>query len=140
LFLGNVSFKEKITLLNIETVFAKSLYILIFVLVGYVIRPLWEPIFILKTLGLFAIYLAIRFLAIQLTFFSHYRLREKIFMTFVSPKGIAVAVVAIVLSNMPLAGLPIIIDIILLFILYSIVSSSLFGWAKNWFLKEPKIT
>jgi len=135
LFLGNVSFREKITLLNVETVFAKSLYILVFVLVGYVIRPLWEPVFILKTLGLFGIYLFLRFVALQLTFFKRYSFKEKIFMTFVSPKGIAVAVVAIVLSNVPIAGLPIIVDIILLFVLYSIISASFFCWAKDWFLK-----
>lgn len=135
LFLGNVTFKEKITLLNVETVFAKSLYIMIFVLVGYVIRPLWEPLFIGKTLALYAIYLFLRYVSVHLTFFEEHSFREKMFMTLVCAKGIAVSVVAIMLSTVPISGLPLIVDIVLLFVLYSIITASIACYCKNWFLQ-----
>jgi len=134
LFVGNVTLKEKVDLLNVNTVFAKSLHILVFVLVGYLIRPLWEVEFISKTLLLFAIYLFLRFVAVQVTFFDKFSLKEKVFMTCVSSKGIAVSVVAIVLANTPIAGLPIVVDLILLFVLYSIILASLVSWGKEWFL------
>ncbi len=138
IFVANVNFKEKIRLLDVESVFARSLTILVFVLVGYLIRPLWEPLFLLKALGLFAVYHFLRFVAIQVAFGDSHHFREKIFMSLVAAKGIDVCVVAIVLSTIPLVGLPLVVDLILIFVLLSIFVSSIAVWAKDFFLLEPK--
>jgi len=139
LFFGNIYIKEKVALMSVETVFAKSLYILVFVLVGSLIKVPLTPEFFMKSGLLFAIYLFIRWMAINFTF-RHDRLtgKEKLFMALVCPKGIAVSVVAVVLTGVDLPNISTILDLILVFIIYSIVLSSIMCWLKNYFLPETK--
>lgn len=116
-FFGNVYVKEKMTLLDIESVFAKTLHILIFMLAGVVIKiPLTKEFFITSGL-LFAVYLAIRFVCVYLSF-KEYTKAEIAIMTLCSPKGVATTAVVFILA---VSGAPeIIIDMIFAFIIYSI--------------------
>lgn len=139
LVFGNIYIKEKVALMDVESVFAKSLYILVFVLVGSLIKvPLtWE--FFLQSLVLFLVYLVIRFAAITYTFRKD-RLtrRQEVFMALVCPKGIAVSVVAVVLTGLEFPGIAIILDLTLVFIVYSCVLSAIVCWSKKYFLKDLK--
>lgn len=136
LFVGNVYSKQKIgKVLVFESLLAKSLYILVFVLVGFIIRiPLDKDFFISGGI-LFAVYLVIRYVSVAFSLRSKedgFSLKEKIFMTLNMPKGIAVAVVAFTLAtyNVPgspnyLPGIRVVLDLTLLFMLVTIILSSI---------------
>jgi len=120
-FFGSVYVKEKVTLLDIESVFAKTLHILIFMLAGIIIKlPLTSEFFIKSGL-LFAAYLAIRFVCVYLSF-RDFSKGEIAIMTLCAPKGVATTAVVFILA---ISGAPeIVIDTTFAFILYSIVLAS----------------
>lgn len=121
-FFGSVYVKEKVTLLDIESVFAKTLHILIFILAGIVIKlPLTKEFFITSGI-LFAAYLAIRFICVYLSFRDFSR-GELAIMTLCSPKGVATTAVVFILA---INGAPdIVVDMTFAFILYSIILASI---------------
>ena len=125
LFFGNLYVKEKAHLHEFSSMFANTLEILVFVLVGIAARiPLTFGFFI-KSLSLFFVYLLIRFLAVNLSFQKQgFALKEKIFMALNVQKGIAVAVVAFTLTTLKIEGIEPIISLILIFMLYSIILST----------------
>jgi len=137
LFFGNVYLKEKVELLSFESVLAKSLHILVFVLIGSLIKIPFTLDFLLKASALFLIYLAVRYVAIGFAFRKDgYTEKQKIFMTLVCPKGIAVAVVAIVFLSKGLPELTIILDLTLFFIIISIAISAIACRMKEYLLKD----
>ena len=71
------------------------------------------------------IYLLIRFLAVQVTFGKAYSLNEKIFMSLNVSKGIAVAVVAFTLMTKNIPGIDHILQLILIFMVYSIAVATI---------------
>jgi len=127
-FFGNVYVKEKIKLLDIESVLAKALYILVFMLLGVIIKLEYTKIFFLTSGALFAIYILIRFLAAKISFGKEYTLKETIFMALNAPKGVATAAVAFILAIYSIEGIATIIDMTLVFILYSIILASIVNW------------
>jgi len=126
LFFGNAYVKEKITLLEVESVFTKALYILVFMLTGIIIKiPLTKEFFITSGI-LFGTYLAIRFLATWIsTHKDKYTITEMIYMTLNTPKGVATATVVFILAVHNIEGIATIIDLTLAFVLYSIILSSI---------------
>ncbi len=141
-FFGTTSVKKKVTLLSVENVVTKALFILVFVLVGLIIKiPLRQDFFIVSGL-LFLAYTLLRFLAVHFCFKKD-TLKEELFMTFVAPKGIATASVVFLLAiyNTPgtiyyIQGMDIILNITLAFILYSIILSSIACLFANFMLKK----
>ena len=136
LFFGNVYIKQKVELMHVGSVLAKSLYILVFVLLGSLIKIPYSEQFFINSIILFGIYIVLRFLAIQLSLGSEYKIKEKIFMTFICAKGIAVAVVAFALTTLALPQITLVLDITLIFILYSVILSSIAAWAQPYFLEQ----
>jgi len=141
LFFGNVYVREKDTLHEFSYMFANSLEILVFILVGIIINFPLNFEFISKSILLFVIYLVIRYISVQLCFSKlNYSFKEKLFMTLNVSKGIAVAVVVFILAtynttyNIP--KLIPILDIILAFIIYSIVLSTIVTKLSRNFLGE----
>jgi|TARA_B100001971_G_C18244954_1_gene573584 NhaP-type Na+/H+ or K+/H+ antiporter len=155
IFFGNVYLKEKNVLQEFSSVFASSLQILVFVLVGFIINIPLNTRFLVKSFTLFLIYLIIRFGTIQLLFSKEYNLRERIFMSFNVQKGIAVAVVIFILTTymfttteivkgignlvtVPFISLPgaqVVLNLSLAFILYSIITSTIMIKLSKYFLK-----
>ncbi len=135
LFVGNISFREKVDLLNLESVLARALYILVFVLIGSIIKVPLTLEFLIKSFAVFFVYLLARYLAVTFCLRGD-GLTEKNrwFMALVSPKGIAVVVVAIVLSGHNLPELNIVLDVVFMFVVYSIVVSSITAWLQKYFL------
>jgi cell volume regulation protein A len=136
LFFGNVYVTHKLQLREVSAFFANSLEILVFILVGLIVKIPFNYIFILKSLVLFVIYLVIRYGAISLSLRSlNYNFKEKIFMAFNVQKGIAVAVVAFTLTTLHISGIQTILHITLLFMLYSILLSTIVIKFSKFFVK-----
>ncbi len=126
LFFGNVYVREKETLHEFSYMFANSLEIIVFILLGIIIDFPLEFWFISKSILLFIIYLVIRYMSVQLCFSKlNYSFKEKLFMTLNIPKGIAVAVVVFILATYNIPGIITLLDIIVAFIVYSIILSTI---------------
>lgn len=126
LFFGNVYLKEKVQLLDFSLVFSNSLEILVFILIGLVIKIPLQLDFFIKSLMLFLVYLIIRFAAISISLRKlNFAFKEKLFMALNAQKGIAVAVVTFSLANLNIEGMQSILNLILAFILYSIILSTI---------------
>ncbi len=124
LFFGNVYVKEKLTLIRFESLLAKSLYILVFVLLGSVLRISFTKQFFILTGTLFLAYTSIRFVAVFISMRQEFELKEKLFISLINSKGIAVAVVAFFLTTINIPNMSLVLDVILVFILYSLVLSA----------------
>ncbi len=120
--------KEKLELEKFVSIFTNFLKIVVFILLGIIIKIPLNPAFIFKSFLLFLVYLLIRFLTVHLVFLkTKIKNREKIFMTLNVSKGVAVAVVAFIMASLidTIQGLNIVLDLTFLFILYSIVLATI---------------
>ena len=140
LIFGNYHIKHKLELEKFASIFANTLEILVFVLLGTVIvnyasiRTFDELIF--GTL-LFFVYLIVRYITVWVSLKGLKR-KEILFMTLNVPKGIDVAIVILLaissISNVD--GITTIINISLLFVLYSIVVSTVSSLFNDWFFSK----
>lgn len=136
LFFGNMYVTHKVQLREVSAFFANSLEILVFILIGLIIKVPLNYVFILKSVLLFVLYLVIRYAAITISLKSlNYDFKQKIFMTFNVQKGIAVAVVAFTLTTLYIGGMQTILHLILLFMLYSIILSTVVVRFSTYFVK-----
>ncbi len=139
LFFGNVYVKEKPALLGAESVIAKALYILVFVLTGLIIRIPYTKEFFITSSILFICYLSIRFLSVWLSLRSeNFKTGELLYMTLNAPKGVATAAVVFSLLIHSIEGMNVILDMTFAFILYSIIVSSLASWFYAIFKSDEK--
>ncbi|MBW2969919.1 cation:proton antiporter [Candidatus Woesearchaeota archaeon] len=137
LFFGNVYVKQKITLLGIESVMAKALYILVFMLTGIIIKIPFTKEFFIASGILFGTYTAIRFFACWISLRKEYKLGELIFMSLDAPKGVATAAVVFILTVYNIEGITTMIDMIFAFILYSIILASIVTWISHFYENSP---
>ncbi|MFH1053991.1 MAG: cation:proton antiporter [Candidatus Woesearchaeota archaeon] len=132
LFFGTVYVKEKSHLSEFSSMFANSLEILLFILIGLIISVPFTLNFFFKSILLFVIYIFIRGLAIFLSLKSeHFTVKDKIFMSLSVQKGIAVAVVAFTLSTLNIPGIQPVLNLSLAFLIYSIIISTLLAKFSN---------
>lgn len=134
LLFGSVYVKEKLRLYEFSAVFATSFEILVFVLIGLSIKIPLNMTFILKSVSLFGIYILIRFSSIHLAFYEE-NIKEKVFMALNAQKGITVAVVTFMLMTIGIQGLSEILDLILMFMFYSIVLSTIVAKHSKYWIK-----
>jgi len=151
LFFGNLYVKKKQLLFEFSSTFGNSLMILVFVLVGIRIPlPLNDFTFIASSLILFLFYVAIRSMSIYVsTTRENITIREKIFLTLNVPKGIAVAVIVFSLGSYifntdgflkdaafsQLPGAELILNLALMFMIYSLILSTIANHFSKFFLK-----
>ncbi len=142
IFFGNVYVREKIALLSTESILTKALFIFVFVLIGLLIKlPLTKKFFIISLI-LFAVYLVIRYISAAVSFAKDkMSAKEIIFITLNAPKGLSTVAVVFLfaINNIPgsvyyLPGIDIVLNITLVFVLYSIVLSSIVCSFQSWFL------
>jgi NhaP-type Na+/H+ or K+/H+ antiporter len=126
LFFGNLEFKQKYSLLQFESVLSTLLKVLIFVLLGVIIKIPLSFTFLWTSLLLFGIYLIGRYIAIYLVA-PRMPSAHKIFMSLTASKGLAVVVVTFILAS-SVTGFEPILDYILAFVLYSLILSSVIVW------------
>ncbi len=157
LFFGNVFKRGKEYLTEYSSMFANTLIILVFVLIGLAVDMPLTFEFISKSLGLFLIYLIVRFIAITLSFKNlKYTIKEKIFLALNAQKGIAIAVVAFSLTTITVSTLQIIegveqtaqipfitlpgakdiLALIVAFIVYSLIISTIIQRVSKFFIGE----
>ncbi|MBW2975957.1 cation:proton antiporter [Candidatus Woesearchaeota archaeon] len=139
LLFGNLYVKQKFQLQEFALVFSNSLEILVFVLIGLIISIPFSLGFFIKSLMLFVIYLLIRFSSISASLRGmNFTLREKIFMSLNVQKGIAVAVVVFSFATLNIEGMQTILNLVLAFMLYSIILSTVVLRLVRFFVVEVK--
>ena len=137
LIFGKSKIREKVELEKFNDAFTDLLTIIVFILVGMLIIIPLDKIFILKSLALFLIFLIIRYISVNLTFKkSALKKKEKIFMALNAPKGAASIVVVFILSTYAIPGLQTILNLILAFIIYTIILSTITIKFKEHFLSK----
>jgi len=136
---GTMVLKDKDKITEFADIFTTFLKIVVFILIGLMISINLNAIFIIKSLALFLIYLVIRYFAISVAFYKvDITKKEKVFMTLSVAKGVAVATIIFLLISYDIPGLKTIIDLSLLFVLYSIVLSSISTKFMNKFIVQRK--
>ncbi len=139
LFFGSVYVKQKSEMQEFSSFFSYALEILVFILIGLIIDiPLTLKFFGLS-IALFVVYIIIRYFAVNLVLKGDYKLRPKLFITLNAPKGIAIAAVVFMLATFQtsIPEIAKITDLILVFMLYSIIVSSLVAkFSKHFIHKE----
>lgn len=125
IFFGNAYSQHRFTLLGAESVLAKALYILVFILTGAAIKIPLNLEFLMISGFLFLAYTAIRFGALWVALGSEQHVSDIAFMALIAPKGVATVVVAFSLLAMQIQGVTFILEIIFAFIVYSIIVSSI---------------
>jgi len=134
-FFGNLYIKEKEHLIEFSSLFANALEILVFVLVGLVIKAPFTISYLWRALVLFIIYLILRYIAIAFAMRNYnYSFKHKIFMALNVQKGIATAVVVLALSTLGIPELKSVVDLSLMFMIYSIILSTVVGKFSGFFL------
>ncbi len=121
---GTLKVHHKVELENFASIFSYTLEILVFILMGTFLIVKME--YILKGSLLFLIYIIIRFISVYLTF-RNIAWKEILFMSLNVPKGIDVAIVVLFLMSRfkDIQGIEIVLNLSMLFVLFSIVLSTL---------------
>ena len=129
LFWSLSSVRQKQGFIPFFPLMSSAVEIIVFVLIGLVIDIPLSMTFLLLSLGLFGIYLLVRYLSVQLSFGREYGVKQKIFMVCNAPKGASVAVMALVMTTFTrMQGIEVITSLVLAFIIYSIILASVFAW------------
>jgi NhaP-type Na+/H+ or K+/H+ antiporter len=136
LIFGNLHIKQKVELQEFAGLFATFLEILVFVLVGVIVKVPLTTWFFISSITLFGLYLIIRYFAIQISFKETFNLKEKIFLTLITPKGIAVATIVFSFTTITLDGMTQLLNLIMIFMIYSILVSTIAMRFKDYFLEE----
>ncbi|MBN2459579.1 cation:proton antiporter [Candidatus Woesearchaeota archaeon] len=140
LLFGNVYVKEKPRLQEFSYMLSNALEILVFVLVGVMVKIPLSPSFIFKSLFLFALLVLSRLAAVFACLKgSSYSFKEKLFISFNMPKGIAVAVVAFTFSLSTHPQMSIILNLVLAIMIYSLILATVVERLSGSFIKvEPQ--
>ncbi len=134
LFFGNSYIKKKQSLQEFSSTTANSIKILIFLLFGMSIQLPKSWGFILNSLLLFAVYLAVRFLSVEVSL-PKLSMKEKTFLTFATPKGITLATVALTLISLSSSFFEL-NNLLFLMFLYSLVTAMVIIHKSDWFLNR----
>jgi potassium/hydrogen antiporter len=134
LFFGNMSLKRKHSLRTVGSLLSNLFEILVFLLLGVSITLPTQWSFYIAGLMLFVVYLALRFIVVELVFFKGtLSNKEKLFFSLNSAKGVAVGVVAFSLLSLGVKATPV-IQMSMLFIIYSVVLSTILARMSKYFL------
>ena len=136
LFFGNIYVKEKGKLFEFSGIFAHALEILVFVLIGLIVRIPFTADFFIRSSLLFVLYIIARFIAVNLSFQKEFKFKEKLFMSLNVQKGIAVAVVAFSFAALNIEGINTVLNLTLVFMLYSILLSTVLAKFADLFIGE----
>lgn len=148
LFFGNVYLKHKIKIKEFSEIFSTFLEILVFILIGFIIQINFKNIlsreavsFLVISLTLFVAFLGVRLFSVIVSFGKkHFTPGEKLYMTLNVPKGIAVAVVALTLiTSIVYPGMDYIFNLMLAFLVYSIVLSAIVTRFSKMFVRVEAI-
>ncbi|MFC1801604.1 cation:proton antiporter [Nanoarchaeota archaeon] len=135
IFFGNVYVKKKRTLQTFGGSLTNLFEILVFLLLGLSITLSTDYIFYLRASALFLIYLGVRAFVVFLSFIkTNHTVKEKLFISLNTSKGVAVAVIIFTLISLQVTNINLITDLCLLFIILSVVLSTLISRMSKFFL------
>ena len=135
-FFGSISLANKSSLQAFSGIVSNSLEILVFILIGFIIKVDLSATFILKSLFVFAVMLLARYLAVRISLRrKDYTPKEQWFIVLNMPKGIAVAVLVFSLSVFGISQLETLNSLMLLMMLYSIILSSVVTYHSEHFIR-----
>ncbi len=142
IFFGNLHIKQKSSLIEFSGMFSSALLILVFILLGLMIKIPFTLNFFIISLLLYFISILLRIIAVYLSFPGNKLLnhKEKLFMSLNTPKGIAAAVVTFSLIgfsafNLIPSNAQIVLNYMFIFIVYSIIVSSIVTHFSKYFIK-----
>jgi len=123
---GAFYISKKEVLQEFNGMLSNSLEILVFIILGFIVQINMNLTFILNSFLIFLLLIITRFIAFTLTLpKDKYSIKEKIFMTLIMPKGIAVAVLIVALSFLENPQIIIINNLLLATLLYSLIISTI---------------
>ncbi len=134
LFFGNSYIKKKRILQEFSETMANTIKILVFILFGMSINLPKDPKFLGESLIVFLIYLLVRFLSVEISL-PKMSLKEKLFSTLVTPKGITLATVALTLSSM-IPSFEKLNNLLFLMFVYSLITSLISVHRSEWFFNK----
>ena len=138
---ANAPIREKFELQKFSSLFANFLRVVLFILLGLIIKLHFDFNFIINSFALFLILLIIRYISVELSCAnSNFTLREKLFMTLNVPKGITTAILLVIIGQLFLAD-EIILNLGLMFVLYSVIIGAIsMKFSNSWLnLDKPRI-
>jgi potassium/hydrogen antiporter len=137
-FYGNVYVAGKEQLSEFSQMFSAAIEILVFVMLGIAVRLPISLTYVLFTLLLFVVVIAVRMLAVFISMKDdrEFSVDEKMFIALNMPKGIAIASVVLVLSAYGIPGLNIILELAVMIMIYSIVLSFILDFYAKQFLSS----
>ncbi len=139
LLFGNMYVKKKTRLSEFSSILSTSLEILVFILIGVVTKIPWELAFFAKSLALFIILVLCRYLSLKISIGKESTTKEIIFMALNMPKGIAVATVIFSIALIEITGISILVNLTLITMIYSLITSTVISWSAKSFIELTKI-
>ncbi|MFP4523580.1 MAG: cation:proton antiporter [Candidatus Nanoarchaeia archaeon] len=141
LFFGNIYLREKQELQSFVTVLSNIFVILVFVLVGFAVKLDVTGLFLLKSAGVFAVAILLRYVVLSITLpLNKFLSKERWFMALMLPKGVAVAVVVLSLSVFTLTGftthIATLVQLIVVCMILSLLIATIVGHFDGYFLKR----
>ena len=137
---ANAPIREKFELHKFSTLLANFLRVVLFIILGLIIKINFDLMFIINSLALFCILILVRYISVQFACAnSNFTFREKLFMTLNAPKGITTAILLIIVATLFLAE-EIILNLGLIFILYSVILASITMFLRKQWLNIQKPT
>jgi potassium/hydrogen antiporter len=136
IFFANLDIKQKVYLLHFESVLTKLLTVLIFVLIGIIVKLPLNLWFFINSFILFAGYLVARYVALAISA-REFKKNERIFMTLTAAKGLPVIIVTFILATV-FVGFENILDYVFIITLYSLTLASLTAKYGMHLIEDPK--
>lgn len=136
---GKFYVRDKPKLQEFSCMLSNAVEILVFIILGLIIRIPFTFEFILGSLLIFLIILLTRMGAIFTVLRKDYSLREKLFMGMNMPKGIATAVILLSLALYGYTPFELLLQVMLAFMIYSLILSTIVDKLSLKLVKDEKI-
>jgi NhaP-type Na+/H+ or K+/H+ antiporter len=136
---GRFYVRDKPKLQEFSCMLSNSLEILVFIALGLIIKIPFTLTFIIGSLLIFFIILLSRMGAVFTVLRKDYSLREKLFVGLNMPKGVATAVILFALALYNYGPFDLLLQLILAFMIYSLILSTIVDKLSWSFVKDKKI-
>ncbi len=134
LLFGNMYVKNKIRLSEFSSMLSSSLEILVFVLLGFIIKIDLSLTFFIKSLIIFVVIILNRYLALLISVKKDFNKKEILFMSLNLSKGIAVATVIFSIALLDIKNIHVIVNLTLITMIYSLILSTVVSKLKSKFI------
>ncbi|MBI2103181.1 cation:proton antiporter [Candidatus Woesearchaeota archaeon] len=124
LLFGNLYIKQRKQMLEVESVFSRSVYILLLVLFGTLLSFPLTLTFFLKVVILLIAYIVVRYLSIAASL-PHLSQQEKIYMSLMGTNGVTSISIMVVLATLGITGIENIFELFGAFLLGQLAISSI---------------